>query len=197
MIPDHRTPLRNRHSRRVGPDHLFLNISQDGKNLDSHFNGPFLSLFIPPWLLVSLKPCEQVPTVTKGISLTLRVEAMTTSNEIDTHDSLDTWTRCFRGTSDIELWDVDDLPRLLPQSVKLKNLFHRLSVAHDAPDRERVVLRNLGSSLAATSQVRILRSLSNTYQLMTPPSPLFLRLRNCDLTTHPSTPLVDAIADCS
>lgn len=175
----------------------FLNMSRDGKDLDLRYNGPFLSLFIPPWLLVSLKPGKQTPTVTKGISLTLRVEEITQSNEIDTHDGLDTWTRRFRGTSDIELWDVDDLSRLLPRSMKLKSLFHRLSVMHDAPDRERVVLQDLGSSLAANSQVRILHLLSKTYQLMTPPSSLFLPLRNCDLTTHPSIPLVDAIADYS
>ena len=131
-------------------------MSRDGKGLESRFNGPFLSLFIPPWLLVSLKPCERTPTVTKGVSLTLRVEAITQYNEIGTHDRLDTWTRRFRGTSDIELWDMDDLPRLLPQSVKLKSLFHQLSVIDDAPDRERVVLQELGRSLAANSQVRIL-----------------------------------------
>ena len=113
------------------------------------------------------------------------------------HDRLDAWTRRFRRTSDNELWDLDDLPRLLPQSMKLKILFYRLSVIDNTPGRDRVVLQELGSSLATNSQVRILHLLSNTYRLMAPLSSLFLRLRNRDLTTHPSIPLVDAISDYS
>ena len=105
--------------------------------------------------------------------MTLKVEAIAQSNDIGMHNRLDTWTRRFRRTSDIELWDLDDLPRLLPQSMKLKILFHRTSVIGDAADRERVVLQELGSSLATNSQVRISISLYNTYRLMTPLSSLF------------------------
>lgn len=81
------------------------------------------------------------------------------------HHRLDTWTRRFRQTSDVSLWDVDDLRSLLPQSMKLKNLFHQLSVIDDAPDR--VVLQELGSYLEANSQVRNLHPLFNTYRLIT------------------------------
>jgi hypothetical protein len=123
-----------------------------------------ISLFIPLWLLISL-PSYESTTIPKGVSLTLRVAAISNSNEIGTHDRLDTWTRRFRRTSDVKLRDMDDLRRLVPQSMGLKCLFHLLSALDDAPDRERVVLQELGSYLEANSQVRILHLLPNTYKL--------------------------------
>ena len=145
----------------------FLITPIDKGDLYSRFDGPFVSLFIPPWLLVSLQSRERTTTITKGVSLTLKVEATTHSDEIGMRDRLDTWTRRFRRTSELELWDIDDLPRLLPRSMNLKNLFHQLSVVDDAPDRECVLFQELGSYLKENSQVRILHLLSYTYGLMT------------------------------
>ena len=125
-----------------------------------------MSLFIPPWLLVSLQSRERTTTITKGVSLTLKVDATTHSDEIGMRDRLDTWTRRFRRTSEVEICDIDDLPRLLPQSMKLKNLFHQISVVDDAPDRERVVFQELGRYLEENSQVRLLHLISYTYRLM-------------------------------
>lgn len=130
----------------------FLNSSKDREDPGSRFNGPLVSLFIPPWLLVSLPSRELTTTVPKGIPLSLKVEPITHSNEggVHGHPNLDIWTRRFRRSSDIKLWGVDDLERFLPQS---KNLFYRLSVIDDAPDRERAVLQELRSYLGANSQV--------------------------------------------
>jgi hypothetical protein len=172
----------------------FLNVPRDGEDPDSRYTGPFVSLFIPPWILVSLQSFKRTATVTKGVSLNLRVEAITQFNEIDIHDRLVTWTTRFHRTSEVQLCDVDDLPRLLPQSMKLKSLFYQLSVIEDVSDRECVVLQELGSYLEESLQVRILHLLSYIYRLMTPLSLSSLRHRNRALTAHPSTLLMDAIA---
>jgi len=144
-------------------------MPRDGGDPDPRVDEPFVSLFLPPWLLVSLQSFKRTTTVTKGVSLTLRVTVLAHSNQVDARDRLETWTRRFRQTPEVQLWDLDDLPRLLPHSMKSQSFFHQLSVIDNAPDRECVVLQELGSYLEETSQVRILHLLSNTRRLMTRP----------------------------
>lgn len=112
-----------------------------------------MSLFIPPWLLVSLPSCNPTTTVPKGVSLTLQVDLIAHLNGIDVRDHLDTWTRRFRRKSDLKLWGTDDLQGILPKSGTPKSLLYQLSVIDGAPDGERAVLQELGSYLEANSQV--------------------------------------------
>jgi hypothetical protein len=130
----------------------FLYSSMDREDLGSRFNGPLVSLFIPPWLLVSLPSCELTTTVPKGVSLSLKVEPITRSDENDVrgHSDLNIWTRRFRQSADIQLLGVDDARRLLPQS---KGPYYQLSVIENGPDCERAVLRGLRGYLGANSQV--------------------------------------------
>lgn len=131
----------------------FLDPSRDGDDLSSHLNGPFVSLLIPAWLLTYLPSCKPTTTVPRGVFINLMVSPITPSNETHIHEHLDIWTRRFRRRSDIELRDVDDLWGRLPQSMEPKSLFSQLSVTDGTLDRERVVLKELGSYLEANSQV--------------------------------------------
>lgn len=144
----------------------FLSAPRDREDLGSHVNGPFVSLFIPPWLLASLPSYQQTTAVLKGVLLILEVEPMSHSDEVGVHVHLGIWTKCFRRTSDIKLCDVDDFQRFSSRLMKQKSPFYQLSVIDDAPDQDRVVLQELGSYLEANSQVRISHLLSNTCRLI-------------------------------
>jgi hypothetical protein len=146
----------------------FLSSTRDGEGVGpSRYNGPFVSLLIPPWLLAYLPSHERTATVPRGVSLTLKVEHIAHPDRVGVHEHLDIWTRCFRRKSDVNLWDVDDLRSLLPQKTDLERLVYQLSVTDDAPDRESIVLQELGRYLETNSQVRVLHLLSITQGLTT------------------------------